>query len=160
MKKLIILSDSHGKRAYVRELAPLFAENDYIIHLGDGASDAREIFKEYPEKTYPVGGNCDFCSPYPDEGVLEVEGVRIFYCHGHKYGVKRDLTSLAKAAKEKDCDVALYGHTHRASVDKIDGVSLINPGTMSYPLHQGGSYCYLVVHKKEVTPTIVGSPLQ
>ncbi len=160
MKKIIALSDTHGSKRGVEKLRPLIAENDYVVHLGDGAGDMREITAEYPDKVYACAGNCDFCSPLPDEGILEVEQVRIFYCHGHRYGVKGHLYALAEAAKERDCAVALYGHTHLARVDKIDGVTLINPGTLRQPVGSGGSYCYLLIHKKEITPTIVGDVLR
>ncbi len=160
MKKLIVLSDTHGSKRGIEKLRSLIAENDYVVHLGDGAGDMREITAEFPEKIYSCAGNCDFCSPFPEEGILEVEQSRVFYCHGHRYGVKRDLYALAQAAKARDCDVALYGHTHLARVDRIDGVTLINPGTLRHPVGEGGSYCYLLVHKKEVTPTIVGDILQ
>ncbi len=160
MKKLLVLADTHGNKKGIDALRPLFAENDYILHLGDGGGDMREIAALYPEKVYRCAGNCDFCSPLPEEGVLEMEQVRIFYCHGHKYGVKRHLYDLASAAKARDCDIALYGHTHAANICKIEGVTLINPGTLSQPLERGGSYCYLVIHKKEITPVIVGEPLR
>ncbi len=160
MKTLLIVSDTHGSKRGLETLAPLLAENDYLVHLGDGVGDVRELTAEYPDKVELCAGNCDFFSPLPQEGVLEVESTRIFYCHGHKYGVKRDLYALAQAAKAKDCTVALYGHTHIARVDEIDGVTLINPGTFRAPVEKGGSYCYLVVHKKQATPTIVGSPMQ
>lgn len=156
MKKLVILSDSHGNINAIESLARLFMENDYVVHLGDGANDIRSFRKEYPEKVYQCAGNCDFISPLPEEDILEIEGVRIFYCHGHKYGVKSDLTALAEKAKACDCDIALYGHTHRALISNENGVMLINPGTMSRPLGQGGSYCYLVIHNKKATPVIVG----
>ncbi len=160
MKKLIILSDTHGNKKGLEGVRPLIFENDYLIHLGDGAGDLRELVKEYPEKVYRCAGNCDFFSSLPDEGILEVEQVRIFYCHGHKYGVKRDLYALVEAAKSRDCDIALYGHTHCADIRKMDGVTLINPGTLSLSPDRGGSYCYLVIHKKEVTPVIVGETLR
>ncbi len=160
MKKLVILSDTHGNRKGVEKLAPLFAENDYIIHLGDGAGDVREVGKLYPDKLYRCAGNCDFFSPLPEDGILEVERLRIFYCHGHRYGVKRDLTALAQAAKARGCDIALYGHTHVANICKIEGVTLINPGTLSLSTERGGSYCYLVVHEGEATPVLVDDKLQ
>ncbi len=156
MKKLILLSDTHGGKKGIEKILPLVEENDYIVHLGDGAGDLRELTLRYPEKVYVCAGNCDLFAPYPEEGVLEVERVRIFYCHGHKYGVKRDLYALAETAKSRDCDIALYGHTHRARIDEIDGVTLVNPGSLRYAIDQGGSYCYLVIHKNEVTPVIVG----
>ena len=159
MKKCIILSDTHGSLKGIEKLKLLFQENDYIIHLGDGAGDLKEIFSEYPDKVYQCKGNCDFVSAYPDEGVLEIEQVRILYCHGHQYGVKTLLGVLANQAKKKGCDVALYGHTHRADICEMDGVTLINPGSLKRPTDEGGSYCYLVVHKDKVTPVIVGNAI-
>ncbi len=156
MKKLIIFSDTHGSQKGISEIKRLFGENDYIVHLGDGGGDLREVVREYPEKVYACAGNCDFFSPYPEEGILEVEQTRIFYCHGHKYGVKRELSYLVAAAKARDCDIALYGHTHCARIDKLDGVTLINPGSLRYSPSGGGSYCYLVVNKKQIAPVIVG----
>ena len=34
MKKLLIISDSHGNRKGVEKLMPLIAENDYVVHFG------------------------------------------------------------------------------------------------------------------------------
>ena len=156
MKKCIIMSDTHGSQKGIDKIKALFAENDYIIHLGDGAGDLKEIFSAYPDKVFQCKGNCDFISVYPDEQILEIEQVRILCCHGHQYGVKTLLGVLAQAAKEKGCDVALYGHTHRADICEMDGVTLINPGSLRYSAGEGGSYCYLVVHKDKITPVIVG----
>ncbi len=160
MTKLIILSDTHGNRKGVEKILPLIAENDIVIHLGDGAGDMREAMRLYPDKVYLCAGNCDFFSPFPEEGILEVERLTLFYCHGHKYGVKRDLHALAKAAKEKGCEIALYGHTHDGLISQIDGVTLINPGSMRLPIDGGGSYCYLVIEKDKTTPVIVCKPLK
>ena len=159
MKKLIIVSDSHGNGKTIEKLRPLIAENDYFIHLGDGAGDTRELFREYPDKVYLCAGNCDFFSPLPADGLLDIEGVRIFYCHGHKYRVKSHLQELALAAKSRGADIALYGHTHEARITEIDGVTLINPGTLKYELGRGGSYCYLVINGRKATPVLVGEGL-
>ena len=156
MKKLVVVSDTHGNLKGVEALYPLFAENEYIVHLGDGVGEARAITALYPEKTYLCAGNCDFFTAYPAEGVIEAEQVRIFYCHGHAYGVKSSLASLAQRAKQLDCTIALYGHTHTANIQELNGVTLVNPGSLSYPLGKGGSYAYIVVHKDKATPVIVG----
>ncbi len=152
MKTFVVLSDTHGRRANVQRLYPLFAENDYIIHLGDGSADMRDTFSEFPEKTFLCKGNCDF-SYGEEEFIIEEEGLRIFCCHGHRYGVKGRLDRLAARAKGEDCDIALYGHTHRAAVEEIDGILCINPGALSS--YSDPSYCYLVLHEKKATPTIV-----
>lgn len=152
MKRFVVLSDSHGRINLTEKLGGLFAENDAIVHLGDGSTDMRPVFCLYPEKTYICRGNCDFFYG-ESEYIIEAEGVRIFCCHGHSYGVKSGLERLATAAKEKDCTVALYGHTHIASIEKTDGVLCINPGSAG--AYVNASYCYLVIHRGNVTPTIV-----
>ena len=58
------------------------------------------------------------------------------------------------AARERLCDIALYGHTHAAEVREEGGVLLINPGCMTrYAARQ--SYCYLVIHGKKAVATLV-----
>ena len=121
MKTLLILSDSHGNLKGVSDLLPLIAENDYVVHLGDGGADMREARSLYPEKVYACG-----------------------------------LLNLALEAKRRGCDIALYGHTHVADICEMEGVTLINPGSLRYSMGKGGSYCYLVVNKDKATPVIVG----
>lgn len=156
MKTILVISDTHGSRKGIDALRSLIAENDYLIHLGDGALDIRTELSKYPDKVYFCAGNCDFSSFLPLEGELQVEQVKIFYCHGHAYGVKSGLAKLAAKAKERGCEVALYGHTHRARIDVIDGVTLINPESARYGVDSGGGYAYIVVHKEKVTPVLVG----
>lgn len=156
MKSFVVLSDSHGRIDLMEKFGNLFAENDYIVHLGDGSTDMRQVFQAYPQKTYVCRGNCDFSSYGESEFVIEEEGVSVFCCHGNAYGVKSDLTRLARRAKELDCEVALYGHTHVAAAEEVDGVLCINPGSVG--AYSNASYCYLVIHKGKATPTFV--PLQ
>lgn len=152
MKTFVVLSDSHGRKKNVEKLAPLFSENDFVVHLGDGSADVRDFARDNPEKAYVMKGNCDF-SYGLDEIVIEAERVRIFCCHGHRYGVKSGLSRLAAHAKELGCDAALYGHTHRAKIEDVDGVLCVNPGAAGD--YTAPSYCYLVVHGDKLTPTIV-----
>ncbi len=152
MKTFVVLSDSHGRYRNIQKIAPLFAENDYVVHLGDGSSDMRPYAVQYPGKVCVMKGNCDF-SYGEEERVLEAENISLLCCHGHRYGVKRGLEALAARAKELGCSVALYGHTHRADIQMVDGVLCVNPGAVGD--YSEPSYCYLVVHKGKATPTIV-----
>ena len=157
MKTAIVLSDTHGRRRPIARLAPLFAENDFVVHLGDGAADLRAYAKEAPDKFILLHGNCD---PFAgmDEYVFEAEGVRVFCCHGHTYGVKSSLERLAARAASLDCTAALYGHTHRAAIEEVGGVTCINPGALSS--YTAPSYCYLVLHRGKFTATIVPVPAE
>lgn len=153
MKSFIIVSDSHRNRAALDNLDGVFAECDYIVHLGDLSTDGGYTRNKYPDKTIVINGNCDLDKMGDDEKVVEVEGVKIFMCHGHTYGVKQALFHLAEEAKAAGCSIALYGHTHCAKVDEIDGVKLINPGNLSR--YSSNSYCYLAVHNGKATEVIV-----
>ena len=153
MKTFVILSDSHGRnRRRLQEMEPLFAENDYIVHLGDGSADLREVFSRYPGKTYLCRGNCDPCYG-EEEIVIGAEGLSVLCCHGHRYGVKTGLSRLAARAKELGCNIALYGHTHRAKIEMWDGVLCINPGALGS--YSEPSYAYLVISGAVPTATIV-----
>lgn len=143
MKKIVVLSDTHGNIAAIEKLFPVFAESDMIIHLGDTSSDGQVIRRNFPEKTYLLNGNCDFAKLGESEIVLQVENVKIFACHGDRYGVKRGYDNIAYKVEQEGCKVALFGHTH-APIEKIlGGVQLFNPGTLSR--YSENTYLYLVV---------------
>lgn len=153
MKTIVVLSDTHRNLAPLDKIQTVLAECDYIVHLGDMASDAAGIFRQWPEKTYILAGNNDFYGG-EKELVLDAEGRRIFACHGHRYGVKGGTERLAAAAKERGCDIALYGHTHVAETHEEEGVLLVNPGCMTrFAPRQ--TYCYLAIAGKKAVPTIV-----
>lgn len=153
MKTIVVLSDTHRNLAPLDKIQTVLAECDYIVHLGDMASDAAGIFREWPEKTYILAGNNDFYGG-EKELVLDAEGRRIFACHGHRYGVKGGTERLAAAAKERGCDIALYGHTHVAETHEEEGILLVNPGSMTrFAPRQ--TYCYLAIAGKKAVPTIV-----
>ena len=143
MKKITVVSDTHGNAAAIRKLFPVFAESDFIIHLGDTSSDGQIIRREFPEKTYLLNGNCDLSKLGEDEIILQVEGVKIFACHGDKYGVKRGYDRIAYKAEQEGCKVALFGHTHAPIERKLGEVTLFNPGTMRR--YTSPTYLYLVV---------------
>ncbi|MCD8309285.1 MAG: metallophosphoesterase [Clostridia bacterium] len=143
MKTFIIVSDTHRNRAPLDAMDGLFAENDYIIHLGDLSSDGGYIRSKYPDKTIVLNGNCDLDKLGEDEYILEVEGVKIFMCHGHRYGVKQQLYRLAEKANKEGCTVALYGHTHIPRVDEVNGVKLINPGALTR--YGRLTYCFMAI---------------
>ena len=153
MKTAVVISDSHGNMARLRDLYGIFAESDYIIHLGDTSGDASRIEREFPHKTISINGNCDPVKLGENERVIEIESVKIFATHGHLYSAKTTLLKLAARAKELGCTVALYGHTHSAREDEIDGVTLINPGNLSR--YSQNSYCYLAVNGDKAVAKIV-----
>ena len=100
MTKLLILSDSHGGSDAIARILKVERENiDALIFLGDGLRDLELALTKYPRlRTYAVAGNCDFGALEPYDGLAAFDQVIVFYTHGHMYGVKYDLDTLADAA--------------------------------------------------------------
>lgn len=143
MKKITVISDTHGNIPAIQKLFPIFAESDMIIHLGDTSTDGQVIRREFPNKTYLLNGNCDLSKLGEDELVLEVEGIKIFACHGDKYGVKRGYDNIAYKAEQEGYKVALFGHTHAPIEKTVGETTLFNPGTLRR--YATNTYLYLVV---------------
>ena len=61
--------------------------------------------------------------------------------HGHLYRVKYDTAGLANAGLYRGADIVLFGHTHVPFWDSINGMTLLNPGSIGY----GGTYALLEV---------------
>ena len=130
MTKLLILSDSHNSTSAVERI--LHAESDAtaVVFLGDGLRDLEEALALHPKmKVYAVAGNCDFGALEPLDGLAAFDQVVVFYTHGHMYGVKYDLDTLADAAAARGAEVALFGHTHKPIALQKNGVFLFNPGS-------------------------------
>ena len=127
--KLLVLSDSHRETEHML-LAIRKERPDAVVHLGDHAADADAIAQECPYlPLYRVRGNCDYYDEVtPEQALLHFGGVRLLAVHGHRYGVKTGLLRLCYAAREKEAQVALFGHTHRALCAREDGLWLLNPG--------------------------------
>lgn len=133
--KLLVVSDTHGHGAVLREAPRRHRDADMIIHTGDGAPD----FLLSPEPDgipkVAVRGNCDFFSgKIPDEEALTLEGVRILITHGHKYNVKFSAARLAAEARRRGFDLVIFGHTHEKCEKYIPAegdlppLYLFNPG--------------------------------
>ena len=145
MTKLLVLSDSHGGRAAIERVLMKESKSiDALIFLGDGLRDLELALTLYPRlRAYSVAGNCDYGALEPTDGLAAFDGVVIFYTHGHMYGVKYDLDTLADAASARGAEVALFGHTHRRELVRGVGTAatVFNPGS----LRDGGSYGVITI---------------
>ncbi len=128
--KILIISDTHGLVLPIKEIMGNHPDVDAIFHCGDS-----ELMNFDPilKNVHVVRGNCDYDRTLPNELTVEIGEHKIYITHGHMYGVKGTLEHLQSRAKEMGADVALYGHTHIAQADTIDGVLLVNPGSIAYP---------------------------
>lgn len=140
--RVIVISDTHRDFFHLREIVEKHREEAALfLHLGDGEREMEDLLALYPDLPYKyVRGNCDLVSLAPIEDVASVGGVNIFMTHGHHYNVKYTMDDLLRAARERNCTIALYGHTHVKVTKYQDGIYIMNPGSPSEPRDGRASY--------------------
>lgn len=144
--KIVVFADSHGRNAgmfYVIEQE----KPDAVIHLGDYAEDAQELARAYPMlPVYQVRGNNDYGADAPLYAAILPENVPLYLTHGHKERVSMlSPGNVPRRAREEQCVLAFYGHTHRALLQKLEGVWVCNPGSISLPRGGPASYARLTI---------------
>lgn len=157
MKKLrlVIISDSHRRQGTVDKIISLEKEASHIFFLGDVTSDIEDFDIIYPDKKFHiVSGNCDFMSRYPLGDIAIIGTHRVFYTHGHLYGVKSGIGAITQKARQLDCDIALFGHTHISHTSYENGIYVVNPGSCSAPRQGGPSYAVIDIEKNGIMPII------
>ncbi len=144
--KILIVSDTHRKddnmKRVIREQAPL----DMLIHLGD-AEGSEYLIEEWVNEGCELAmvlGNNDFFSSLEREIELKLGPHRVLLTHGHYYNVSLGIEGLYEEAVARKCDIAMYGHTHRPFLETIRGVTILNPGSLSYPRQEGRKPSYMV----------------
>lgn len=155
--KIGIISDTHGALGDFQTLLNRLEDADKIIHLGDvlyhgprndipEGYDPRamaDLIKD-DDRFYFVKGNCD---SEVDQTVLEKDlneserlievGDNVFYIHhGHRYSEDQ----MVQRAKEYGANVVIYGHTHQKVIKNMDGLLVMNPGSLSIPKDGSKSY--------------------
>ena len=141
MKRICLLSDSHGARIDVENL---IMENnfDYVFFLGDGLEDFEFVYTD--SKIEKVCGNCDFFSRVDITKFVNVEDKRIMITHGHHFRVKLTMNLLVQSAKQNFCDIVCFGHTHIQEVVENYVITFINPGSF-----RNGEYAILTLEKNK-----------
>ncbi len=119
-----LIADTHGLvRASVhRALAGV----ECILHAGDVGGDAVLDELALIAPVAAVYGNTDPPGdPRLAADIVRAIGARqIHVSHGHEIGAPTPSRLLARYPH----DVIVYGHTHRALVERADGRLVINPG--------------------------------
>lgn len=129
--RILVTSDSHRNTSALQRAAEKAKPFDTFIFLGDGEDDYSTVtMKMGGINTYCVRGNCDW-GMTAAAAVVEAEGYKLLICHGHTFGVRDGLDSLAAAAVSNGCSAALFGHTHCRHFSREHGVYLFNPGSVS-----------------------------
>lgn len=165
--KWFIASDIHGSSYYAKLMLDAFnrEQADRILLLGDILyhGPRNDLPRDYAPKAViemlnPLSsiicstrGNCD---GEVDDMVLNfpvladyalicdssIEGQTIFATHGHRYN--RDCLPTLKCG-----DILLHGHTHVPCFENVNGIHIINPGSVSIPKN-GSEHSYMIFENR------------
>lgn len=149
--KILIVSDTHGKDGNLLRAIEKEKPVCKIIHLGDICENVDYIEHMTEIPCFAVRGNNDWGSALPSESIVMVGSRRAFITHGHYYNVYPDGKNedLREHAEFNDCDIAMYGHTHIPEIHKMGRITMLNPGSLTYPRQPGHDPSYIVAEIDE-----------
>jgi putative phosphoesterase len=131
--KIGVISDTHIRSS--AKLLPniiytVFDGVDMILHAGDILINEVIIELETIAPVYAVAGNNDsyeIMYKYGTRRIIEANGKRIGLTHGTSRG--RTYTNAYAEFAKNSVDCVVYGHSHKAHNEVIDGVLFFNPGS-------------------------------
>ena len=148
-KKVLVISDTHGRTDNLDKILPLVKPLDQLIHLGDVGRDVEyiEVIAECPCRF--VSGNNDFYSTLPRERLIKLNGVPVFLTHGHYYYVNSRKDFVRSAAIQRGARIALFGHTHVPYLEEDNTILVANPGSLSLPRQEDHCPTYMLLYIAE-----------
>jgi putative phosphoesterase len=129
--KIGVVSDTHVSRIdqLPTRLIDSLKEVDLIVHLGDYTG--RELLDGLRRlgDFRGVFGNMDTSAvraELPEKEVMDVNGKRLGLIHGWgaPWGIHKKIKDRFKGV-----DAVLYGHTHMAKNELVDGILFFNPAS-------------------------------
>lgn len=149
MQRIMIVSDSHRRHGNLAEILEREGHIDKLIHLGDFEGEDDLIRDLAGCDVIFVPGNNDFFSQYDKEVELQIGKYKVLLTHGHYYYVSLDLQTIRNEGIGRGVDIVMFGHTHRPVISVEDKITLINPGSISYPRQQDKKCTYIMMEVDE-----------
>lgn len=143
--RVLIVSDTHGRDDNLEKILDRTPPVDALIHCGDGEGHEDYIAAIAGCPLFMVRGNNDFFSELEKELTFELLGHKILLTHGHCYGVSMGPERIMEEGLARGVDIVMYGHTHRPELIREDGITVLNPGSLSYPRQEGRKPSYMLM---------------
>jgi putative phosphoesterase len=132
--RIAVLADTH--LSHISQLPPRLLEEvrqaDIVIHLGDFISPRlMEQLRRLSREFHGIPGNHDpwvIKHALPREQVIDVNGKRLGLIHGCLFPFGSRQVMRRRFGTDR-LDALLYGHTHVARNEIIDGILYFNPGS-------------------------------
>lgn len=145
MQRIMIVSDTHRRHGNLAEAVYREGSLDMLIHLGDIEGEEEVIAEIAKCETVMVPGNNDFFSAMEREREIMLGNKKVLITHGHYYYVSLDTKTIRDEGIGRGADIVMFGHTHRPLIQTDDVITLINPGSISYPRQANGNCTYIML---------------
>ena len=143
--RILIVSDTHRINRNYLELLDRLHPLDLIIHCGDVEGSEYTLKEAAPCPVMMIAGNNDFFSQLPRELNFNIGKYKVWVTHGHNYFVCSGLQKIKEAARSRGVDIVCFGHTHQPIVVQEEGLTLVNPGSISYPRQSNHQPSYVLM---------------
>lgn len=143
--KILIISDTHRRNENFLRVMEKVTPVDMIVHCGDVEGSEKLISDKAGCPVQMVQGNNDFLSGLPREKEFVIGDYKVWLTHGHNYYVSMNYETLKREAKDREMDIVMCGHTHKPVIDIAGDLTLINPGSLSYPRQEGRRPSYIIM---------------
>lgn len=143
--RILIVSDTHGHDKNLEIVLEKVGKIDCFIHLGDVEGHENYIEQLVGCPVHMVAGNNDFFSYLPREKEFILGKYHVFITHGNNYGVSLETSRLKSEAIYRKADIVMYGHTHRPEIEIQDNLTILNPGSLSYPRQWNREPSYIIM---------------
>jgi len=143
--KVLIVSDTHGHNKELEKVLDKVGSVDALIHCGDVEGQEDYITALAGCETFIVAGNNDYFSDLPREVELALDGKKVLLTHGHYYGVAMGNERILDEGRGRLVDIVMFGHTHRPCLEQYDDITVLNPGSLSYPRQSGRKPSFMIM---------------
>lgn len=143
--KILIVSDTHRQNGNCLRVIEKVKPIDLLVHCGDVEGSEKIIADAAGCPMYIVRGNNDFLSNMPREKEFMIGRYKVWLTHGHNYYISMNYETIKAEASDRGVDIVMCGHTHKPVVDISKEITLVNPGSMSYPRQEGRRPSYIIM---------------
>lgn len=143
--KILIVSDTHRHNENYLRVVEKVGPLDMVVHCGDVEGSEYVISKAAKCPVEMVQGNNDFFSDLPKEKEFMIGRYKVWLTHGHHYYISMNSEIIKQEAREREVDIVMCGHTHKPVIDMEKDLTLINPGSLSYPRQENRKPSYILM---------------
>lgn len=143
--KILIMSDSHGRNEAMWRILEEEKPYDMVVHCGDLEGAEGMLRSRVNCELHMVSGNNDYSASLSRIESFNIAGKKVILLHGHRYRIYSDISPLYYLARENDADIVMFGHLHVPVIHEEEGVTFVNPGSLTYPRQADHQRTYIVM---------------